>query len=122
MASQTQEKSLYPKLLKLLQPFSSPNTATVLGWHAEGPFLEPAKRGAHAPLLLLSAKEGFKSFEDVYGVENMAEAELWLRASGVERGQGVGVRIITAAPEVQGVLDVVQELTARGIVYAVGHR
>src|SRR5438477_554317 len=104
--NKTQEKSFYPKLLRLLRPFRSHRGANVLGWHAEGPFLEPAKRGAHASLLLRPAHEGFKSLEDVYGAENLVEAESWLHTapaggkSGEDEGVDVGVRIVTAAPEI----------------------
>ncbi|TFY74370.1 hypothetical protein EWM64_g9643, partial [Hericium alpestre] len=87
----------------------------VLGWHAEGPFLQMAKRGAHAPPFLRSAKDGIKTFEDVYGTDNLVDAEDWLM------GGAAGVRIITAAPEVEGVLDTVHELTSRGIVFSIGH-
>ena len=34
----------------------------------------------------------------------------------------VGVRIITAAPEISGVLDAVRDLGQRGIVFSIGHR
>jgi N-acetylglucosamine-6-phosphate deacetylase len=33
-----------------------------------------------------------------------------------------GVRIVTAAPEVNGVLDAVHDLDQRGIVFSIGHR
>jgi N-acetylglucosamine-6-phosphate deacetylase len=74
----TQESSLYPKLLSLLKPFHTATSATLLGWHAEGPFLEMEKRGAHAPPFLQTAPEGFKSFEGLYGVLNLADKEDWL--------------------------------------------
>ncbi|KAG5652838.1 hypothetical protein H0H81_003400 [Sphagnurus paluster] len=114
----TQEKTLYPKLLSLLQPFSTPTSANLLGWHAEGPFLNHAKRGAHCPSYLLTAPEGAKSFEDIYGEENLAENEDWLMASG---GQGAGVRIITAAPEIEGVINAIANLSKRGIIFSIGH-
>ncbi|KIK67522.1 carbohydrate esterase family 9 protein [Collybiopsis luxurians FD-317 M1] len=113
----TQERSLYPKILRLLSPFSTPTSATVLGWHAEGPFIDMAKRGAHAPSFLLSAPEGMKSFEDLYGAENLADPEDWLMSAGSD----VGVRIITAAPEVDGVMSAVGELNKRRIIFSIGH-
>ena len=119
----TQEMYLYPKLLHLLRPFSSPSGAAVLGWHAEGPFLEPAKRGAHNHGLLRSASQGFHTFKDVYGEDNLIEAERWLQsAAEPDTSPPVGVRIITAAPEIHGVMDAIPELTARGVIFAVGHR
>ncbi|KAJ7209755.1 carbohydrate esterase family 9 protein [Mycena pura] len=113
----TQEKSLYPKLLELLQPFSTPTSASLLGWHAEGPFLNMAKRGAHAPPFLLSAPEGLKSFENTYGAQNLVDSEDWLIGADGE----CGVRIITAAPEIKGVMSAVQELSKRGVVFSIGH-
>ncbi|KAJ3784877.1 carbohydrate esterase family 9 protein [Lentinula aff. detonsa] len=113
----TQERSLYPKILRLLRPFTTATSATVLGWHAEGPFIDMAKRGAHAPSFLVSAPEGIKSFEELYGAENLADSEDWLMSSGSQSG----VRIITAAPEVNGVMSTVGELTKRGLVFSIGH-
>ncbi|KAH9888475.1 Metallo-dependent hydrolase [Cubamyces lactineus] len=115
----TQERSLYPKLLHLLRPYSAPNSATLLGWHAEGPFIQFAKRGAHAPQFLVPAKEQVKSFEDVYGKDNLAESEDWLMAGDAQ--DAVGVRVITAAPEVDGVMASVEELVRRGVVFSIGH-
>lgn len=97
------------------------NSAHLLGWHIEGPFLQMTKRGAHNPSLVISAAGGLKTFEEIYGAENMEFTEDWLMSDSVETGR-VGVRIITAAPEVDGVLDAVYELTQRGIVYSIGHR
>lgn len=118
---QTQEKSLYPTILNLLRPLQTPNSATLLGWHAEGPFIQLAKRGAHTPEFLLPASSGFKTFEEIYGAENLVETEDWLMArDGTE--DAVGVRIITAAPEVEGVKRGVEEAVKRGIVFSIGHR
>ena len=75
-----------------------------------------AKRGAHAPSFLISAPQGIKSFEDLYGAENLADSEDWLMSGTT------GVRIITAAPEVNGVMSAVEELTKRGVVFSIGHR
>ncbi|KAJ7072674.1 carbohydrate esterase family 9 protein [Mycena amicta] len=113
----TQEKTLYPKLLDLLRPFSTPTSASLLGWHAEGPFIDMAKRGAHAPPFLLSAPNGFASFEETYGAQNLVDAEDWLMAS-----DGLcGIRIVTAAPEIKGVMGAVKELSKRGVVFSIGH-
>ncbi|KAJ7772116.1 carbohydrate esterase family 9 protein [Mycena maculata] len=113
----TQEKSLYPKILNLLHPFSTPTSATLLGWHAEGPFIDMAKRGAHAPPFLLSAPDGFQSFESAYGAHNLVDSEDWMMSSD---GQ-CGVRIVTGAPEIKGVMGALNELTKRGIVFSIGH-
>ncbi|KAJ7350525.1 carbohydrate esterase family 9 protein [Mycena albidolilacea] len=113
----TQEKSLYPQILNLLRPFSTPTSASLLGWHAEGPFIDMAKRGAHAPPYLLSAPDGFSSFESAYGAHNLVDSEDWLMATDGE----CGVRIITAAPEIRGVMGAVNELSKRGVVFSIGH-
>ncbi|KAH8828360.1 Metallo-dependent hydrolase [Flagelloscypha sp. PMI_526] len=118
----TQDQSLYPTLLRLLRPLSPPNSATLLGWHAEGPFIDFAKRGAHAPSFLLKAPNGFSTFSDTYGEENLADQEDWLLASGFPPGvSSFGVRIITAAPEVDGVMSSIKTLTDRGVVFSIGH-
>ncbi|KAH9949267.1 Metallo-dependent hydrolase [Amylocystis lapponica] len=114
----TQERSLYPGILNLLRPFSAPNSANLLGWHAEGPFIQFAKRGAHAPQFLVPATAQFASFEAVYGAQNLADAEDWLLGSD---GADVGVRIITAAPEIEGVMPAVEEVVKRGVVFSIGH-
>ncbi|EJF57258.1 Metallo-dependent hydrolase [Dichomitus squalens LYAD-421 SS1] len=116
----TQERSLYPKILHLLRPYASANSATLLGWHAEGPFIQFAKRGAHAPQFLLAAQDEIRSFEDVYGAENLAVTEDWLMG-GEGHDDTVGVRVITAAPEVDGVQSTIEELVRRGIVFSIGH-
>ncbi|KAJ6589876.1 carbohydrate esterase family 9 protein [Mycena vulgaris] len=113
----TQQKSLYPKILDLLRPFSTPTSASLLGWHAEGPFIDMAKRGAHAPPFLLSAPDGFQSFESAYGALNLVDSEDWLMSAD---GQ-CGVRIVTGAPEIKGVMGALNELSKRGIVFSIGH-
>ncbi|OCH93479.1 Metallo-dependent hydrolase [Obba rivulosa] len=115
----TQERSLYPKILSLLRPFATPISANLLGWHAEGPFIQLAKRGAHAPQFLVSATEQFASFEAIYGAENLTDREDWLMDT-VNDGE-VGVRIITAAPEIDGVMAAVEETVKRGVVFSIGH-
>lgn len=77
-----------------------------------------AKRGAHAPLLIQSPLKGLASFEEMYGAQNLAIKKDWL----VDEGAPLGVRIITAAPEITGVLDAVRDLDQRGIVFSIGHR
>lgn len=104
--------------MSLLKPFSTATSATLLGWHAEGPFIDLTKRGAHAPAHLLEASSGFQSFEEVYGPENLVEAEDWT----MSEDQIPAVRLITAAPEVPGVMGALGELNKRGISFSIGHR
>jgi N-acetylglucosamine-6-phosphate deacetylase len=78
-----------------------------------------AKRGAHDPPFILTAKEGFSTFEQIYGAKNLADEEDWALQNSVGVG---GVRIITAAPEIEGVMDAVHELSQRGVAFSIGHR
>ena len=51
-------------------------------------------------------------------MQNLAVKEDWL----IDRDAPLGVRIITAAPEINGVLDALPEFDQRGIVFSIGHR
>ena len=73
--------------------------AVPIGLHVEGPYLSPARAGAHRPEQLRAPDPG--------------EAAGWT----VE----AGVRIVTLAPELPGALDLVAQLSARGVVVAAGH-
>jgi N-acetylglucosamine-6-phosphate deacetylase len=73
--------------------------ATPLGWHIEGPFLNPERRGAHARSALHLPDPEF--------------VDGWSPASGV--------RIVTLAPELPGALEVVDALVDRGVVVSAGH-
>ncbi len=73
--------------------------AAPLGLHLEGPFLNPAKRGAHNPAHL--------RLPDVNAV-----ADWW---------PSNGVRLVTLAPELPCAFDVVRVLRERGVVVSAGH-
>lgn len=73
--------------------------ARVVGVHAEGPFLSPARRGAHPPAHLRTPDPAFTAG--------------WSRAAGLVTA--------TVAPELPGALDLVRDLTARGVAVWVGH-
>ena len=92
--------------MSLLKLLSAPTSATLLGWHAEGPFIDLTKKGAHTSTYLLAASSGFQSFQDVYGPENLVEANDWMMSAD----QTPAVRLITAAPEVPGVMETLGEL------------
>lgn len=101
--------NLHPlnQLLRLLRPRSSANAAHVLGYHAEGPFLHPERRGAHNTEFLLTATTNppIDSFNQVYG-------------EGLDQP---GVKMITAAPDIAGVMDCIENLTQRGVTFSIGH-
>jgi N-acetylglucosamine-6-phosphate deacetylase len=71
--------------------------ARPLGVHLEGPYLHPAKRGAHNPAFLR--------------VPNVNEILRWADAS----------LIVTLAPELPGALDAIRALSGKGIIVSAGH-
>jgi N-acetylglucosamine-6-phosphate deacetylase len=73
--------------------------AEAIGLHLEGPFLNPAKRGAHDPALMRLPR-----------LEDVAD---WSPEQGV--------RLVTLAPELPDALDVVQALCRRGVLVSAGH-
>jgi N-acetylglucosamine-6-phosphate deacetylase len=73
----------------------------VAGIHLEGPWLNPARRGAHDPALLRPP--------------DPAELHRLLAAGGG------AIRMITIAPELPGGLVLIRETVAAGVVAAVGH-
>ncbi|HSK22999.1 MAG TPA: N-acetylglucosamine-6-phosphate deacetylase [Egicoccus sp.] len=75
--------------------------ARCLGVHVEGPYLSPARPGAHRVDLLREPDED--------EIERLIDA-----------GRGV-LRYVTLAPELPGALDAVRQFTAAGIRVAVGH-
>ncbi len=73
--------------------------AVPLGLHLEGPFLSPAKRGAHPAALLRSP-----SLDAIGG---------WSREGGIA--------VVTIAPDLPGALDAISALVERGVVVSLGH-
>lgn len=113
ITSQTSE--LYKRALPSLAPSGhvqiAEDGAESLGAHVEGPFLNPTKNGIHNVDVLLRA-DTFADLEDCYGASNLERDE---------RGNPPIIRMITAAPEVGGMSDLIGELTDRGIVFSIGH-
>jgi len=75
--------------------------ARVLGVHLEGPFLSPARAGAHRRDWIVPPSPG-------------AVTEL------LEAGRGL-LRLMTLAPEADGALAAIGTLTAAGVLVSVGH-
>lgn len=75
--------------------------AMVMGLHAEGPFLSPDFKGAHAPEVLTSPTP-----EAVEAILEAADGSL---------------AQITIAPELPGALDAIARFSAAGVRVAVGH-
>ena len=74
---------------------------TIAGIHLEGPYINPARRGAHDPAALREP--------------SLAELDRLVDAS-----HGT-IRMITLAPELPGALPFIEKATARGVVAAIGH-
>jgi N-acetylglucosamine-6-phosphate deacetylase len=72
--------------------------ATILGMHLEGPFISSARRGVHPPFNLLPQGDALD------------------RVSNLKT-----LKLITLAPELEGALDAIRILTARGVVVSIGH-
>ncbi len=75
--------------------------ATILGSHLEGPFLDPAHKGAHTESLLRPP--------DPDAIARLLDA-----------GRGT-VRQVTLAPELPGGIDAIAQFVEAGVVAAVGH-
>jgi N-acetylglucosamine-6-phosphate deacetylase len=75
--------------------------ARALGVHLEGPFISPARRGAHNPEWIIPASPA-------------AVGELLAAGAGL-------LRLVTLAPEVPGGMAAIGQLTAAGVLASVGH-
>jgi N-acetylglucosamine-6-phosphate deacetylase len=73
--------------------------AGVVGIHLEGPFLSPARAGAHPR-------------------QHLRAPDLGLLRSFLDAG---AVSIVTLAPELPGALELVEELVGRGVGVSLGH-
>lgn len=73
--------------------------AVPLGFHIEGPFISPEKKGAHRIECILGATD------DIF--------EHWLDQDSV--------RLVTVAPERGGNLDKIRRMVERGILVSLGH-
>ena len=84
-----------------LLPALPQRAARVLGVHAEGPFISPARKGAHNEVWITDPSPA--------AVDDLLEA-----------GQGV-LRLVTLAPERDGAPAAVTRLTEAGVLVSVGH-
>jgi len=75
--------------------------ARVLGVHAEGPFISPARKGAH--------NEAWMTDPTPAAVDELLDA-----------GRGV-LRLVTLAPERDGAMAAISRLAEAGILVSVGH-
>lgn len=113
ITSQTSE--LYRSALPSLAPSGhvqiAEDGAESLGAHVEGPFLNPTKNGIHNADVLIQANT-FTDLEDCYGSSNINPAD---------KETPPAIKMITAAPELGNMTALIPDLTARGIVFAIGH-
>jgi N-acetylglucosamine-6-phosphate deacetylase len=79
----------------------SPAGARVLGVHLEGPFIASKRRGAHNPAWIICPTE--------------AMIDAFLAA-----GSGL-VRLVTLAPEIDGGMAAIRQLTAADVLVSIGH-
>ncbi|KAF9439197.1 putative N-acetylglucosamine-6-phosphate deacetylase [Entomortierella beljakovae] len=111
---------VYHKVLPHLKPRagSVETGATIIGAHVEGPFINKARHGAHElKVLQASANNGYMDFKDVYGFEcDTPEAQRILSDEDL-----AGVKIVTCAPELEGVMDSIPDLVKAGITISIGH-
>ncbi|KAG0649609.1 Amidohydrolase domain-containing 2 [Hyphodiscus hymeniophilus] len=87
-----------------------------LGAHCEGPFINPTKNGIHK-VDNISYAMTFKDLEAMYGAEyinpTLDPLDGSLRPPVIKK--------ITAAPERGNMIDLISEITGRGIIYSIGH-
>jgi len=83
--------------------FADAPVARILGAHLEGPFLAPARKGAHRAECMLAPTP--ENLDALLG-DPAARAAL---------------RTVTLAPELPGALEAIRRLTGEGHVVAVGH-
>ncbi|MFT5193644.1 MAG: N-acetylglucosamine-6-phosphate deacetylase [Cellvibrionaceae bacterium] len=76
--------------------------AEPLGLHIEGPFLNPAKKGAHNANYILEPSSITSANLADWNVEN-------------------GVRLVTLAPEMPGAIPMIKQLVGQGVIVSAGH-
>lgn len=91
------------KILPELKPRAYEDAASLLGAHAEGPYLQAQKKGAHNDALFIKATV---SPSEVYGSAASTSEVL---------------KLVTLAPELEGSSTLIKELTGHGIKVSLGH-
>ncbi|KAE9987961.1 hypothetical protein EG328_000905 [Venturia inaequalis] len=90
----------YKKILPALTPRAHPSAASLLGCHAEGPYLHPSKHGAHSPELF---QEPSTSLTSTYGPHLS------------------NLKLVTVAPELDLASPLIGTLTSQSIRVSLGH-
>ena len=89
----------YPGIFTSWQEVNNGIGATPLGFHLEGPFLSPARKGAHRLDLIESAPDSL--------------LDLWIEQDSI--------KLVTLAPDRPGAIGHIRRLRERGIVVSLGH-
>lgn len=95
---------VYRKVLPIYKKSRSSKMSDSLGAHLEGPFINAAKKGCHPVETFVDAEK--HDLAEIYGGANLLE----------------NVAIVTAAPEIPGVLESIPELlVSTDVVFSIGH-
>ncbi|ABN67659.2 N-acetyl-glucosamine-6-phosphate deacetylase [Scheffersomyces stipitis CBS 6054] len=101
--------SNFPEVYEKVLPFYKKSRLSTqtdsLGAHIEGPFINLKKKGCHPVETFVDAKEGEAKLYHIYGESNLID----------------NVCILTAAPEIPGVLDLIPLVKSKNIVFSLGH-
>ncbi|KAK3111910.1 hypothetical protein LTR53_012364 [Teratosphaeriaceae sp. CCFEE 6253] len=93
----------FKRILPSLAPRDIPSGASVLGAHAEGPYLHPSKKGAHNAALFHPAST---PPAEIYGEVANSNATL---------------KLVTLAPELEDAPALIRHLAQKSIVVSLGH-
>jgi N-acetylglucosamine-6-phosphate deacetylase len=94
------ELGVFVERVRRWLPVAPSDGAEPLGFNLEGPFLAPARAGAHDPRALRTPRQ----LGDTV-------AQRWSE----------GLRVITIAPELRGATGLIRRLVAGGVVVSLGH-
>lgn len=131
---------LTPQVLPFLGPSGSSRRADdgaeSLGAHVEGPFLNSTKNGVHNRSVLRVASS-FADLEEMYGAANITQSSFQATPPSPNSttstststpttptsslSSEIPIKMITVAPELGSMTDLIPELTARGILVSIGH-
>lgn len=95
----TAANEFYPGVFEAWNHIDTSTGAVPLGYHLEGPFLSPARKGAHQLRYIEGATD--------------ATFDNWLNQSSV--------KLVTLAPEREGAHARIRALTKRGVLTSLGH-
>jgi N-acetylglucosamine-6-phosphate deacetylase len=118
--NQTQTADSYVNLIPALETAFRCASPSILGYHLEGPFISSKKPGCHPQDNLRMAENRWKTFLDIYG-ENALKPTKALPGEAGNYDLRDMVKIITVAPELQGIMKSIRRLKHAGFVISIGH-